>query len=206
MTESPISRGFRARRPEGPARERVPPGQYVATDFPVLAAGPTPRADLATWSFALQAGGGLLAKWSWAEFNALPQTEMRTDIHCVTKWSKLDTVWTGVRFDDLLAAAGLDAAPDAFTMLHCDGGYTTNVPVADLVGGRAMVATGYDGAPLTPDHGGPARLLVPHLYFWKSAKWVRRLRFMAADAPGFWEGFGYHIYGDPWREQRYTGD
>lgn len=206
MSESPISRGFRARRPEPPDKDRIPPGQYVTTDFPVLAAGPTPRLDLAGWSFALQSGGRLLGKWSWAEFNALPQSELRTDIHCVTKWSKLDTVWTGVRFDDLLAAVGLDAAPAAFAMLHCDGGYTTNVPVADLVGGKAMVATGFGGAPLEPDHGGPARLLVPHLYFWKSAKWVRRLRFMATDTPGFWEGLGYHIYGDPWREQRYTGD
>jgi DMSO/TMAO reductase YedYZ molybdopterin-dependent catalytic subunit len=154
----------------------------------------------------LQVGGSILGKWSWDEFQALPQTELRTDIHCVTKWSKLDTNWRGVTIDALLEAAGLDEPPEAFSMAHCDGGYTTNLPVEDLLDGKAMIATHYEGLPLAPSHGGPARLLVPHLYFWKSAKWVRRLRFIEQDEPGFWESFGYHIYGDPWREQRYTGD
>jgi DMSO/TMAO reductase YedYZ molybdopterin-dependent catalytic subunit len=128
------------------------------------------------------------------------------DIHCVTKWSKFDTAWEGVTVDTLLAAAGLDAPPAPFAMAHSDGAYTTNLPLADLLDGRAMVALRHGGQPLSPEHGGPARLLVPHLYFWKSAKWVRRLRFMEQDAPGFWESLGYHIRGDPWGEQRYEGD
>lgn len=148
----------------------------------------------------------VLGAWTWAEFEALPQTEVDVDIHCVTTWSKLDTNWRGVTIDTLLAAAGLSEPPAPFAMLHCDGGYTTNVPVEDLIDGKAMIATRYDGEPLVAEHGGPARLLVPHLYFWKSAKWVRRLTFMEDDEPGFWESLGYHIYGDPWREQRYAGD
>jgi DMSO/TMAO reductase YedYZ molybdopterin-dependent catalytic subunit len=155
---------------------------------------------------ALQSDGRLLAQWTWAQFAALPQTERGTDIHCVTKWTKLDTRWRGVTFDDLLRAAGMSAPAHPYLMAHCDGGYTTNLPVTDLVGGKAMVATHFDGAPLEAAHGGPARLLVPHLYFWKSAKWVRRLVFMGTNTPGFWEERGYHIYGDPWREQRYDGD
>jgi DMSO/TMAO reductase YedYZ molybdopterin-dependent catalytic subunit len=178
----------------------------VVTKFPVLTHGPTPRTALADWTFALQHGGSLLARWSWAEFEALPQSALQTDIHCVTTWSKLDTRWSGVMIDALLAAAGLAQAPAPYTMIHCDGGYTTNVPVADLLGGKAMIATGYDGKPLTPEHGGPARLLVPHLYFWKSAKWARRLRFMELDEPGYWESNGYHLRGDPWRQQRHTRD
>jgi DMSO/TMAO reductase YedYZ molybdopterin-dependent catalytic subunit len=200
-----ITRGFRSRRDAVPA-DRLPPGQYLTRDFPVLSAGPTPRTRPEDWSFALQHVGSILAKWSWAEFDTLPRTRITVDIHCVTKWSKLDTQWEGVTIDDLLQAAGLDAPPAPFAMAHADGAYTTNLPLADMLGGKAMVATRYAGQPLAPEHGGPARLLVPHLYFWKSAKWVRRLRFMERDAPGFWESLGYHIYGDPWREQRYEGD
>jgi DMSO/TMAO reductase YedYZ molybdopterin-dependent catalytic subunit len=136
---------------------------------------------------------------------ALPQTEITVDIHCVTKWTKLDTNWKGVTVDTLLESAGIDF-PDDYTMAFCDGGYTTNVPTDDLINGKGMVALEYDGAPIEPAHGGPARLLVPHLYFWKSAKWVRGLRFMEEDHPGFWENYGYHMYGDPWKEQRYSGD
>jgi DMSO/TMAO reductase YedYZ molybdopterin-dependent catalytic subunit len=176
------------------------------SDFPVLSYGPTPQVSLERWTLALQEGGSLLAKWSWAEFSALPQTTIVTDIHCVTTWSKLDTEWRGVTIDALLTAAGLAEPPAPYLMAHCDGGYTANVPLEDLLDGKGMVATHYDGEPLSPEHGGPARLLVPHLYFWKSAKWVRRLRFMDGDEPGFWEQNGYHIYGDPWREQRYAGD
>ena len=207
MTDRPpISRGFRGRRrPEGRSA-RVPPGQHLVNDFPVLSAGPTPSTNLEAWTFALQEGGSLLGKWTWAEFEALPQTTVVVDIHCVTTWSKLDTEWQGVTIDALLAAAGLAEPPAPFAMIHCDGGYTTNLPVEDLIGGKAMIATRYDGEPLSPDHGGPARLLVPHLYFWKSAKWARRLRFIDDDEPGFWESNGYHMYGDPWHEQRYTGD
>jgi DMSO/TMAO reductase YedYZ molybdopterin-dependent catalytic subunit len=206
MDDPPITRGFRSRRQEQNPQGRVPPGQYVTTDFPVLSAGPTPDIKVADWTLALQAGGSLIGKWSWAEFEALPQTTLKTDIHCVTKWSKLDTAWQGVTFDDLLKAAGIAEPPAPYLMAHSHGGYSTNVPVADLVGGQAMIATRYDGLPILPAHGGPARLLVPHLYFWKSAKWVRRLQFMDKDQPGFWESLGYHIYGDPWKEQRYDGD
>ena len=202
-----VSRGFTGRRHgEGEAQNRVPPGQSVTSDFPVLTAGPTPQTAVADWSLALQHGGKLLGKWSWDAFNALPQTEVTVDIHCVTKWSKLDTRWRGVTFDDLMGAAGIAKPPTKFVMAHCDGGYTTNLPVADLSSGKAMIATHYDGLPIPAAHGGPARLLVPHLYFWKSAKWVRRLSFQDSDRPGFWESLGYHIYGDPWREQRYEGD
>jgi len=206
MSDPPISRGFRGRKRQGVQADRVPPGQHLTDDFPVLSAGPTPQLKLASWSFALQEEGSLLGKWSWEEFGKLPQTEITVDIHCVTTWSKLDTRWRGVSIDDLLEAAGQDQPPTAFAMIHCDGGYTTNVPVEDLIGGKAMVATHYEGQPLAPEHGGPARLLVPHLYFWKSAKWARRLRFIESDEPGFWESLGYHMYGDPWREQRYSGD
>ena len=144
-----VTRGFTGkRRSDGVAKERVPPGQFVTPEFPVLTAGPTPRTPLDSWTLALQHDGRLLAKWTWAEFGALPQTEIRTDIHCVTKWTKLDTRWRGVTFDDLLKAAGLAAAPTPFVIAHCDGGYTTNVPVDDLMGGKAMVATHFDGLAL----------------------------------------------------------
>jgi DMSO/TMAO reductase YedYZ molybdopterin-dependent catalytic subunit len=204
--EAHISRGFRSKRREQTTKDRVPPGQYVTTEFPILSAGPTPQTKVANWNLALQLGSSLLRVWSWAEFEALPQTTVKTDIHCVTKWSKLDTTWQGVTFEDLLKAAGLSEPPEPYVMAHCDGGYSTNVPVADLVGGKGMIVTRYDGLPIPPAHGGPARLLVPHLYFWKSAKWVRRIRFMPKDERGFWESVGYHNYGDPWKEQRYDGD
>ena len=206
MSDPPIARGFRGRkRPEVPSN-RLPPGQHLVSDFPVLSAGPTPATDLADWSFSLHEGDARIAEWNWAEFGALPQTELKTDIHCVTTWSKFDTHWRGVTFDALLEAAKLPESPTGFVTAHCDGGYTTNIPVEDLIEGKAMVATHYEGEPLAPEHGGPARLLVPHLYFWKSAKWIRRLQFTQDDEPGFWEELGYHMYGDPWREQRYAGD
>jgi DMSO/TMAO reductase YedYZ molybdopterin-dependent catalytic subunit len=202
----PISRGFGSRRRELAAKERVPPGQYVTADFPVLSAGPTSQIKVADWTFSLQVRGSLIGRWTWAEFEGLPQTTIKADIHCVTKWTKLDTVWRGVTFDDLMKAAGITVPAAPYIMAHCDGGYTTNVPAADLIGGGGMIATRYDELPILPAHGGPARLLVPHLYFWKSAKWVRRLQFMENDERGFWEGLGYHNYGDPWKEQRYDGD
>lgn len=203
---APISRGFHGRRADPEYRDRIPPGQYIARDFPVLSAGPTPHVPLSEWTFSMRVGDRPLGKWTWAEFQELPQSRATVDIHCVTKWSKLDTVWEGVTIDALLEATGLGAPPAAYAMAHCDGGYSTNVPAADLVGGRAMIAMRFADAPLAAAHGGPARLLVPHLYFWKSAKWVRSIEFVAADRPGFWESLGYHIYGDPWREQRYDGD
>jgi DMSO/TMAO reductase YedYZ molybdopterin-dependent catalytic subunit len=180
----------------------VPPGQYLTDDFPVLSAGPTPHTPLTEWTFTVT-GGAAPVSWTWDEFRELPSEEVTKDIHCVTKWSKLDTAWQGVSVDTLLDAVEHDAA---FVMAFCDGGYTTNLPLEDVTDGKAWVAYTYDGEPLDPEHGGPARLLVPHLYFWKSAKWVRSLDLRDEDEPGFWESNGYHIRGDPWLEQRYWGD
>jgi DMSO/TMAO reductase YedYZ molybdopterin-dependent catalytic subunit len=200
-----VTRGFAGRHQSSELKDRIPPGQHVVDGFPVLSAGPTPRIPLEKWRFTLKVGPKPVMTWSWTEFNALPVTKMTRDIHCVTAWSKLDTTWEGVLIDDILAGAGLEP-PTAFVLAHSYGGYSTNVPMADLAGGRAMVALRYEGQPLEPDHGGPARLLVPHLYFWKSAKWLNALQFTERDEAGFWELRGYHIYGDPWREQRYTND
>jgi DMSO/TMAO reductase YedYZ molybdopterin-dependent catalytic subunit len=200
-----VTRGFTGKPPASDQSDRIPPGQHLVGDFPVLSAGPTPRVSVENWSFTLKVGPRPVKRLTWAEFNALPQTKMTRDIHCVTKWSKLNTPWSGVLIDDLLADAGVEP-PTSHVLAHSYDGYSTNVPVADLVGGKAMIATQYDGKPLTADHGGPARLLVPHLYFWKSAKWINGLQFTERDEAGFWELRGYHIYGDPWREQRYSGD
>lgn len=200
-----VTRGFGGRRPSVDVAERLPPGQHLTTDFPVLSAGPTPPVDLAKWKFMLKLRAKPITEWNWDGFNALPLSKMTRDIHCVTTWSKFDTAWEGVLIDDILAAAGIEA-PTGFTVAHGYDGYTTNVPTADLVGGKAMVALKYEGKPIAPDHGGPARLLVPHLYFWKSAKWINGLQFTDTDALGFWELRGYHAYGDPFREQRYTDD
>lgn len=202
-----ITRGFfRKQNQDNTPQRAVPPGQYIEKGFPVLSAGPTPKVDTATWNFTMEYQGEELGIWNWEDLMALPQTDTHTDIHCVTKWSKLDTDWKGVTIDDFLAAAGIDEPPADYVMAWCDGGYTTNLPTADIIDGKAMLAHTFDGQPLDPPHGGPVRLLVPHLYLWKSAKWIRGLRFMNSDAPGFWEAYGYHMYGDPWREQRYHYD
>jgi DMSO/TMAO reductase YedYZ molybdopterin-dependent catalytic subunit len=198
----PVSRDFRGRRRREAEPNRLPPGQYVTDDFPVLSAGPTPHTPLDQWTFSIQAGGEEKS-WSWDEFRALPSETTTTDIHCVTRWSKFDTSWEGVSVDTLLAEVE-DEAP--YVLAFCDGGYTTNLPLEDVTGGKAWVAFAYDDESLDPEHGGPARLLVPHLYFWKSAKWVRGLELRDDDEPGFWENYGYHNYGDPWLEQRYSGD
>ncbi|MFI0846207.1 sulfite oxidase-like oxidoreductase [Mesorhizobium sp. IMUNJ 23232] len=200
-----VTRGFGSRQPPGETSNRLPPGQYLTEDFPVLSAGPTPRVKAEDWSFTLKIGPKPVAKWSWDEFGRLPISRMTRDIHCVTAWSKFDTHWEGVLVDDIFAEAGIET-PKPYTLAHSFDGYTTNVPTADLVGGKAMVAIRYEGKPIPADHGGPARLLVPHLYFWKSAKWIDGLQFIDQDTGGFWELRGYHIYGDPWREQRYTDD
>jgi DMSO/TMAO reductase YedYZ molybdopterin-dependent catalytic subunit len=198
-----ISRGFRGRRRADVDPARIPPGQYVVDGFPVLSAGPTPRVPLDQWTFTIRSGGADKRTWSWDEFLALPSETIHTDIHCVTKWTKLDTDWKGVSLDVLLDGVGTSAQ---FLLAFCDGGYTTNLPLAELTGGRAWVAYEYDGRPLEPKHGGPARLLVPHLYFWKSAKWVRGFELLDHDQPGFWENLGYNNHGDPWKEERYWSD
>jgi DMSO/TMAO reductase YedYZ molybdopterin-dependent catalytic subunit len=199
----PVSRGFHGRRRSAGDASRVPPGQYLVDGFPVLSAGPTPRVPLDRWSFTVNGAVDEPRTWSWEEFRSLPNETITTDIHCVTKWSKLDTGWTGVPVEKLLE--GVDTAAEYVTAWS-DGGYTTNLPLDDLLDGKAWIAYSYDGEPLEPEHGGPARLLVPHLYFWKSAKWVRGLTLTTEDKPGFWESLGYHNYGDPWQEQRYWGD
>jgi DMSO/TMAO reductase YedYZ molybdopterin-dependent catalytic subunit len=175
----------------------------VTHDFPVLSAGPTPNVSLEEWRFTITGEVDEPRTWTWEELQALPSEQVTKDIHCVTKWSKLDTVWTGVSLDTLLD--GIETSAE-YALVHSYGGYTTNLPLEDLTDGRAWVAYAYGGEPLEPEHGGPARLLVPHLYFWKSAKWVRGIELRPDDEPGFWEGYGYHNYGDPWREQRYAGD
>lgn len=200
-----VTRGFTGRRNPPEQTERIPPGQHLVDYFPVLTAGPTPNIATESWTFTLKVGPRPVKKWSWAEFNALPQTKMVRDIHCVTSWSLLDTQWEGVLVDDILADAFIEP-PTGFMLAHSYDGYSTNVPTADLTVGKAMVALKFGGKPLERDHGGPARLLVPHLYFWKSAKWVNGLQFTERDEAGFWELRGYHIYGDPWKEQRYTDD
>jgi DMSO/TMAO reductase YedYZ molybdopterin-dependent catalytic subunit len=200
---TPISRGFGGRRRPEVDASRIPPGQYVVNDFPVLSAGPTPRTALEEWSFTIRGALAEPVSWRWADFMALPSETFTVDIHCVTKWSKLGTSWTGVSLDTLLSNVESEAG---YVTAFSDGGYTTNLALDDLSGGRAWVVHSFDGAPLEAEHGGPARLLVPHLYFWKSAKWIRGLRLTAEDEPGFWEAAGYHNHGDPWKEQRYWSD
>jgi len=199
-----ISRGFTGRRrAAGREASRLPPGQYLDRGFPVLSAGPTPKVDLDTWDFRVDGHVARPQRWTWSQFLALPRETPRVDIHCVTKWSKLDTTWEGVALETLLEAAD---PVGGYLIAHCDGGYTTNLSLEDVSDGKAWVVFGYEGEPLPPEHGGPARLLVPHLYFWKSAKWVRRLEITDEDEPGFWESAGYHMRGDPWKEERYSGD
>jgi len=199
-----VSRSFKRRRhtPEELA-DRVPPGQYVENGFPVLTAGPTPHIDTEAWGFRIDGMVGAEQEWTWDKFHALPFENVPCDIHCVTKWSKLGTSFGGVSVDTLLE----NVQPQGeYAMTYSYGGYTTNLALADLTGGNAWVVTEFEGDPLPRQHGGPARLLVPHLYFWKSAKWVAGLRVMDHDEPGFWEQNGYHIRGDPWKEERYWND
>ncbi|NYV74585.1 sulfite oxidase-like oxidoreductase [Streptomyces sp. UH6] len=196
-----FSPGFRGRTHafEG----RLPPGQYPTESFPVLSAGPTPHLATDRWTFTVTDETGGSRSWNWDEMMALPQERPTVDIHCVTRWSKFDTRWQGVSLDVLLD--GVDTAAD-FVVAESYDGYTTNLPLEDVTGGKAWVAHSFDGFALSPEHGGPARLLVPHLYFWKSAKWVKGVRLTVRNEPGFWEAAGYHDYGDPWREQRTWSD
>jgi DMSO/TMAO reductase YedYZ molybdopterin-dependent catalytic subunit len=200
-----FTRGFTGRR-EPDRGERLPPGQYDAgRDWPVLSAEITPTLPTDAWTFTVDGLVATPTTWSWDELHALPPSTFEGDIHCVTTWSKFDMRWSGVSVDTLLDAAGpLPAATHVLATSHT--GYTTNLPLQDVTAGKAWVAWEVDGAPLSPEHGGPARLLVPHLYFWKSAKWVLGLRLLDHDEQGFWERNGYHDRGDPWLEQRYQGD
>lgn len=197
-----INIGFKPKRQKN---DRLPPGQYLTEDFPVLALGPTPRVEKSDWNLKIF---GLVDKeleWKWDEFQKLPQQNVVVDIHCVTKWSKFDTNWKGVSLDEIIKLVGLKPGVNHIIAYSYDG-YTTNLPLEDIVNGKAMVALSYDEKDIEAVHGGPARLLVPHLYFWKSAKWLKAIEFVDADVPGFWETRGYHNYGDPWKEERYSFD
>jgi len=196
-----VSRGFSGRRSAENAK--VPPGQYLTTDFPILSAGPTPHVSLDQWEFTIQDGTEALRRWDWKAFRNLPIEKITVDLHCVTRWSKLGTFWEGASLDTMFADVKTDAE---YALVHSYGDYTTNLPLDDLLNRQAWIAFRFDDEDLAPEHGGPARLLVPHLYLWKSAKWVRGITLMHDDEPGFWESLGYHNYGDPWREQRYSGD
>jgi DMSO/TMAO reductase YedYZ molybdopterin-dependent catalytic subunit len=200
-----FTRGFEGRR-RAPRDERLPPGQYdVGADWPVLTAEPTPAIDVAGWTFTVDGLVENPVTWTWDEIHALPPSTYQGDIHCVTTWSKLGVTFTGVSVDTLLAAARPQPAA-SYVLAWSTTGYTTNLPLADVTSGRAWVVWEFDREPLAVPHGGPARLLVPHLYFWKSAKWVSRLQLLDHDEAGFWEQNGYHDRGDPWREERYQGD
>ena len=200
-----FTRGF-AGRGHAERDPRLPPGQYDTGDqFPVLTAEVTPRLDTATWTFRIEGLVDRPTTWTWDEIHALPPSSYSGAIHCVTTWSKFGVTFSGVSVDTLLAAAGV--RPNASHVLaFSHTAYTTNLPLADVTAGKAWVAWDYDGRPLEPQHGGPARLLVPHLYFWKSAKFIAGLRVLDHNEPGFWEQNGYHDRGDPWLEQRYQGD
>ena len=214
MGERFVTRGFVGRRESAPdahglsadeRRRRTPPGQYLTTDFPVLSAGPTPRTPLDQWTLRLEGLVDRPQQWSWEEFRSLPSREYVVDISCVTKWTHLDMRWQGVSLDTLLEGVQLDDRA-AFVIAECDGGYTTNLPLADVLNNQSFVAYEYDGKPLAPEHGGAGRRGGPARYFWKSAKWLRSLRIQDRDEPGFWESLGYHNRGDQWLEERYSGD
>jgi DMSO/TMAO reductase YedYZ molybdopterin-dependent catalytic subunit len=200
-----FERNRRALIEKGYDPARLPPGQYHTERFPTLHVGDVPTYDMAAWTFTISGAVATERVLTWSELRALPETEVVTDIHCVTKWSKFDTHWKGVRFRDVMALVEVDRGV-THVLQHAEYGYTTNTPLADLLGTDVLLAWEYEGEPLMPEHGGPLRMLVPKLYFWKSAKWLRGLEFLTADSPGFWERNGYHNVGDPWQEQRYWGD
>ena len=203
MFENSTERKTRER--EMKASGRLPPGQALTLKWPVLHEGTVPKFDPAMWNFEIS---GLVEKpvrLTWADFTGLPMRQVTADMHCVTRWSRFDNRWEGVPFTEVAKLAGIK--PQAqYVMVHAEQGYTSNVPLADLLRPQTLFALKHDGAALSPEHGFPLRLVVPHLYAWKSVKWVRRIEFLAADAPGFWESNGYHIYGDPFKEQRMTAD
>jgi len=184
---------------------RLPPGQSLTLKWPVLHYGSVPRFDPERWDFKVYGMVETPLRWTWNEFNALPKVKRHSDFHCVTRWSRFDNDWEGVAFREVLGRAKLKAGA-RFVLVHAEQGFTANVPLADLDRDEVLFATHHDGQPLSPDHGYPLRLIVPHLYAWKSVKWVRGIEFLDQDARGFWEQNGYHMYGDPWREQRFDTD
>jgi DMSO/TMAO reductase YedYZ molybdopterin-dependent catalytic subunit len=184
---------------------RLPPGQSLTLKWPVLHYGSVPRFDPERWDFRVYGAVDAPVRWTWSEFNALPQVKRHSDFHCVTRWSRFDNDWEGVAFREVLEGVKLKAGA-RYVLVHAEQGFTANVPLADLDREEVLLATHHDGQPLSPDHGYPLRLIVPHLYAWKSVKWVRGIEFLDQDAPGFWEQNGYHMYGDPWREQRFSGE
>ena len=184
---------------------RLPPGQSLTLKWPVLHYGSVPRFDPERWDFRVYGAVDASVRWTWSEFNALPKVKRHGDFHCVTRWSRFDNDWEGVAFREVLERVKLKAGA-CYVLAHAEQGFTANVPLADLDREEVLLATHHDGQPLSPDHGYPLRLIVPHLYAWKSVKWVRGIEFLDQDAPGFWEQNGYHMYGDPWREQRFSGE
>lgn len=204
--EDPLFDFFHPNRKDIPANvdpARVPPGQVVTPKWPVLHYGKVPRADLATWDFRVEGMVEQPLRFTWEEFQQLPRSEIHCDIHCVTRWSRLNNTFAGVSFQEIYRRAR--PKPDArFVMVRAENGFSSNVPLDDLLRPDVVFADTHDGQPLTPEHGYPLRLVVPHLYFWKSAKWVRGLDFLDRDRPGFWEQYGYHMRGDPWQEERYS--
>jgi len=184
-------------------RARLPPGQVLTAKWPVLTYGPTPRVDLRAWTFRCFGHVEEDVSWTWEEFTRLPQVEVKSDVHCVTHWSRFDNLWRGVAVREILGRVKLRPEATA-VMAHAEQGYTTNIPLADLRADGVLLALQHDNAPLAAEHGGPCRLVVPHLYFWKSAKWIRGFEFLDMDAPGFWEVNGYHLHADPWKEERYS--
>jgi DMSO/TMAO reductase YedYZ molybdopterin-dependent catalytic subunit len=182
---------------------RLPPGQSLTLKWPVLHYGSIPRFDPDRWDFRVYGLVDKAVRYTWAEFHVLPKATVTSDFHCVTRWSRFNNTWEGVRVRDLLKRSSL-RSDAAYVLVHAEQGFTANVPVADLDRDEVLLATHHDGQPLSPEHGYPLRLIVPHLYAWKSVKWVRGLEFLDHNAPGFWEQNGYHLRGDPWKEQRYS--
>ncbi|MCL6625122.1 sulfite oxidase-like oxidoreductase [Alicyclobacillus shizuokensis] len=186
-------------------QRRLPPGQFLTEKWPVLHAGSVPTVDLQTWDFRIFGLVRAPKRLTWHEFRGLPVTTSTSDIHCVTQWSRYDNHWEGVSFRDVMDLVDVDAAAK-YVLVHGEQGYTANLPLEDLLREGVLFAYRHDGRDLTPEHGWPLRLVVPHLYFWKSVKWVRGIEFLWEDVPGFWEQYGYHLYGDPWQEQRFRDD
>ena len=198
-----VTRGFFGKGNDNLDKKRLPPGQYLENRFPVLSAEPTPDINLLDWKLSFSYNNEILAEIDWNSLIKIESTELTKDIHCVTRWTKFDMNWKGVSVQNIIKSLDLEV-PSDWVMIGSSTGYTTNLPTEDVLRELTLIAYEYEKKPITPEHGGPIRLLVPHLYFWKSAKWVSSITFIDEDKPGFWENYGYHMYGDPWKEQRYS--